>query len=281
MTRIAGTRSKNPPGYPLSGRSVETDDGEFVVTYRPRIRGQRPRVPVPEVIAEALRESHESEVDRRHQIADEEPRRRRKASKRKASKRKAAPKKAAKKAAKKASKRAAAARETAPREPEQTSLFSNPRGAPNLAALGTAAHLGQVMQLLVELPNGEHELHRWSRNRPQLFWSPKQRTLFWVMGRQIQGRQKGAVRSDGAAKTFKRWAQREAQTTAMIKVPAVRLKMEGRAIQIVYHSDKWGERANYEHDFSNPVRAYRNGRKGKVFAVRGGKLTVTERGLVY
>ncbi len=274
MSRVA-TKKKNPPGYPLSGRSVETDDGEFVVVYRPRIRGQRPRVHVPEVIAEALRESHEGEVDRRHQYADEEPRRRRKASKRKASKRKASKRAPAKKASKRE-----AVRDTAPREPEQTSLFSNPRGAPNLAALGTSAHLGQVMQLLVELPSGEHQLHRWKRNRPQLFWSPKQKTLFWVMGRQIHGRARGAVRSDGAARTFERWAQRDAQTTATIKVPAVRLKMEGRAIQIVYHSDKWGEKANYEHDFSNPVRAYRNGRNGKVFAVRGGKLTVTERGLV-
>lgn len=291
--------AKNPPGHPLSGQVFESEDGELVVTYRPRFKGRkgRPRLLVPADVAELLAGAQLRETDRRQALAeDEQPRRRKKRAK-----------KAAKKTAKKTAKRRAApARERPARRrktparrvaaaseqladistdlarPGQQELFSNPRGAPSLARLGTCADLGRVLEVCVELPNGEHALTSWKRNFPRLLWSPSTRSLVWVHGRAPTARRKGATRSDGAARVFGAWAQREATSTSTLKIPACKLKLQGRAVYIVYKSDKWGPKGgktkNYQHDFGPSVKTYHC---GSVWAVRGGRLTVTERGIVF
>lgn len=300
--------ARNPTGYPLSGEDFESADGDFVVVYRPRIPGQkrRPRVAVPAQVADELRRSQAAEVIDRHRLMDSPPRARKKRARKKAAK-KATTKRATKRApVKRAAKRTPAkkrtsrttaksaarkvataaravaevAEEAADRGPVQGELFKNPRrrGAPNLAQLGAVAQLGQVLELIVENPDGGQELHRWKANRPTLLWSPRQKCLLWVYGRRPAARRKGASRADGAAKTFERWAQRKATATSSITVPAKPLHAMGRAVQIVYRSDKWGQIATYEHDFSAGARVYG---AGPVFAVRGGALTVTERGIVY
>ena len=274
--------AKNPPGYPLTGKVVDTDDGAFV-EYRPRMGGRRKRVWVPVEVADVLREAQSREVDRRQALADE-PRkpRKRKASKRKASKR-STRRSPARKVAEVAERASDVAAEVA--KPGQLGLFNpdgNPRGAPNLARLGTVAELGRVVELRVEADDGRTYAHRWRSGRPRLLWSPTQRCLVWVMGASLDNRQKGAVRSDGAARVFESWAQRDAVQTATISVPAAKLKKLGRAVSIIYTSDKWGARGGrttqYIHEFSQSVKAYGG---GSVFAVRGGRLTVTERGIVY
>ena len=272
----------NPRGYPLSGDDFEATDGEFVVEYRPRVAGQRrrPRVQVPAQVAEQLRRSQAAEVSERHQLMDSPPRPRKKRARKKAAKRTTA-KSAARKVATAARAVAEVAEEAAERPtPIQGDLFKNPRrrGAPNLAHLGAVAQLGQVLELIVETPNGGQEVHRWRANRPTLLWSPRQKCLIWVFGRRPAARRKGASRADGAARTFERWAQRPAASTSSIDIPSKPLQALGRALQIVYRSDKWGQVATYEHDFSAGARAYG---AGPVFAVRGGALTVTERGIVY
>ena len=301
----------NPRGYPLSGDDFEATDGEFVVEYRPRVAGQRrrPRVQVPAQVAEQLRRSQAAEVSERHQLMDSPPRPRKKRARKKAAKRTTAKRTTAKRTtAKRTAKRTTAKRTTAKRTtaksaarkvataaravaevaeeaaerptPIQGDLFKNPRrrGAPNLAHLGAVAQLGQVLELIVETPNGGQEVHRWRANRPTLLWSPRQKCLIWVFGRRPAARRKGASRADGAARTFERWAQRPAASTSSIDIPSKPLQALGRALQIVYRSDKWGQVATYEHDFSAGARAYG---AGPVFAVRGGALTVTERGIVY
>lgn len=300
----------NPTGYPLSGTDYDAGDGQFEVVYRPRIPGQkrRPRVYVPAEIAEQLRRSQSDEVTERHRLTDTPPRVRKKrakkatkkrakrtpakrtpakrtpatpaAAKRKTAKRKTSGRAAARKVASAARAVAEVAEDAANRGPVQGDLFKNPkrRGGPNLARLGACAQLGQVLELIVEHDDGTQELHRWKANRPTLLWSPKQKCLLWVHGRRPTDRRKGATRKDGAAKTFERWSQREAKSTSSLMVPAKPLKALGRAVQIVYRSDKWSQVATYEHDFSRGARAYG---AGQVFAVRGGALTVTERGIVY
>ena len=277
----------NPRGYPLSGNDFESTDGEFVVEYRPRVAGQRrrPRVQVPAQVAEQLRRSQAAEVSERHQLMDSPPRPRKKRARKKAAKRTTAKRTTAKSAARKVATAARAVAEVAEEAAErptpiQGDLFKNPRrrGAPNLAHLGAVAQLGQVLELIVETPNGGQEVHRWRANRPTLLWSPRQKCLIWVFGRRPAARRKGASRADGAARTFERWAQRPAASTSSIDIPSKPLQALGRALQIVYRSDKWGQVATYEHDFSAGARAYG---AGPVFAVRGGALTVTERGIVY
>lgn len=167
-------------------------------------------------------------------------------------------------------------------KPGQLGLFDNPRGGPNLARLGTCAELGRVVELRVEAEDGQTYAHRWKSARPRLLWSPQQRCLVWVMGADLENRQRGAVRTDGAARSFERWAARDAVQTGTITVPAGPLKRLGRAVSIIYISDKWDTRGKagkrYIHEFTSRPGAYNH---RAVFAVRGGRLTVTERGIVY
>lgn len=288
--------ARNPPGFPLSGQVIEDEDGEWFVQYRPRFRGRsrRPRVQVPAAVADVLSEAAARETDRRQELAgDDKPRKRKKRAK-KATKAKATktskprtrrapstPRKrtAAKRVAHASEVLADTARDLA--KPGQQELFSNPRGAPSLARLGTCADLGRVLEIVVELPNGEHERTRWKRNHPRMLWSPQQKALVWVHNAKLQNRRKGATRSDGAARTFERWSKKAATTTNTLKIPAVKLKLKGRAVHIIYKSDKWnarGKMVSYIHDFGQSVRLYHS---GKVWSARGGKLTVTERGIVF
>lgn len=52
----------------------------------------------------------------------------------------------------------------------------------------------------------------------------------------------------------------------------------GRARSIAYHSDKWGDRAEYVHDFSSNVTVYATP-KEDVILLAGGRLNVTPQGI--
>lgn len=264
---------ENPTGYVMSGPRRKTRDGEYFVVFRPKIAGRRKRVQVPAGVADLLEEAQEQEIAHRHGLVGKQKRK----------KRKKTAKKRAKRASGKAHKTAAKTHKTESTRAApagQQELFTNPRGSrgPNLGKLGTCAHLGQVVKLIVLANDGQHYQVHWKQNRPLLLWSPQQRCLVWVVGSRLTNRTAGAVRADGAARTFERWSQRDAEHTASIKVPNRKLAPLGPAIQIWYWSDKWGEKRTYHHDFSDKVRAYQG---GPVWAVRGGALTVTERGIVY
>lgn len=312
------TKRRNPPGYPLSAEVYEAEDGTLVVPYRPRIDGVRRRVQVPAVLAERHEKAHLIAVEDRHNLADELPRRRRR---RKVRPKKApAPKAPAKRRAKKKAPprpgrtvtkveprkrthssrdvvktrtRAPAAAAAAAAAPEpQLALALNPGrrrgGAPNLGRAGVSTSLARVEELIIERPDGTHERHLWKRNRPHLVWSPKLRTLFWVHGREPTNNRRTVTRADGAARLYERFTGRAPIQTGVLKVPSTPLQLYGRPVSLIYRSDKWGPRnqriVRYEHEFSDRVRVFvasGRGRKGPVFALRGGRLTLTERGIVF
>ena len=261
----------NPRGYPLSAAVIETEDGDVVV-YRPRIAGRskRPRIKLPEALARAFEAANGDDVKERQALRH-------------------APKKAAKKRAKKGAKKAAKTRtKRAPRaraetqaesrrEPEQMRLI-NPSEGPDLSDLGTLTQLGHVHEMTIELADGRHQCHKWTGDRPLLLWSPRQRALIWVVGARPHATQRGAIRDDGAARTYEKWSARPAGNTSQMKIPAASLRFKGAAVQIVYGSTKWNRRATYEHDHSAAVGTYSGGR---VWAVAGGSLTITPRGIVH
>lgn len=308
------TKRRNPPGYPLSAEVFEAEDGTLVVPYRPRIDGVRRRVQVPAVLAERHEKAHLIAVEDRHNLADELPRRRRRRKTR--AKKAAAPKAPAKRRARKKapprpartvtkveprkrthssrdvvktrSRAPAAAAPAAAAEPQLALALNPARGVPNLGRVGVVTSLARVEELIVERPDGTHERHVWKRNRPHLVWSPKTRTLFWVHGREPTQVRRTVTRADGAARIYERFTGRSPIQTGILRVPSTPLRAYGRPVSLIYRSDKWGPRnqriVRYEHEFSDRVRVFvapGRGRKGPVFALRGGRLTLTERGIVF
>jgi len=97
-----------------------------------------------------------------------------------------------------------------------------------------------------------------------------------------------------AGKLFTKWAARPATRFSQFQTPddpgsnKLKLKLSGSAFSIVYLSDKWngrdGKRVSYVHHFAKTGTvkvSIANGRVPKAFFIKGGRLTVTERGIIY
>lgn len=90
-----------------------------------------------------------------------------------------------------------------------------------------------------------------------------------------------------AARTFSTWHGFDARKSYQLDVPAPgEFKACGRAVQIVYRSDKWeGRPVDYVHDFkrSDPPDVLCCGAADspRAMMLRGGQLRVTRRGLVH
>ena len=98
---------------------------------------------------------------------------------------------------------------------------------------------------------------------------------------------KGAVDgAGGGAKMFERFAARAPERTQGIEIPECPLQKLGDGVHIVYRADKWSsarKTTDYIHDFKKGVQIYCGPSiaNPKVFLCFGGKLTMTERGLVF
>lgn len=95
-----------------------------------------------------------------------------------------------------------------------------------------------------------------------------------------------------AAKLFARWAARPATRFTQTDVDDPKLKLQGNGTKLDYRSDKWngrnGKRVNYTHPLSSTgsdkVSTSGDGkwtRPPYVIFVKGPRLTVTERGIIY
>ncbi len=115
-------------------------------------------------------------------------------------------------------------------------------------------------------------------------WSPDHKAVVCIRKRPMVKLSK-VSRKAGAAKMFERFSARNAkQTFSLNDFPAPNLKLLGPAIHIIYRSDKWGnQNQDYIHDFKKGVKLYvgPNLKNPEVFFCLGGKLTLTERGLVF
>lgn len=142
-----------------------------------------------------------------------------------------------------------------------------------------AAELGSMLELEV---NG-HEIV-WHRGEAALVWSPDKRTLFILEG----GRRRKAKQLETgsrAARAFERWAGRGAKREGAVDIdPRGRWRSFGSVRRIDYTSDKRGRRGvDYTHSTGRGVRLYRLGSATQppwVWAIKGGRLSVTTRGIV-
>lgn len=118
-----------------------------------------------------------------------------------------------------------------------------------------------------------------------LLWSPKLRSLL-ITRRPEKMRRLNTVKRDmGAALLFERFSDRPATQTHEIEIPAYeKLVLLGKPVHLVYRSDKWnpGKWVDYIHESEDGVMLFSdNKRDPNIFIFAGGKLDVTERGIIY
>ena len=117
-------------------------------------------------------------------------------------------------------------------------------------------------------------------------WSPKYKAVVAVKCPKKMDKLDKVSRRGGAAKTFERFMSRDPKATFDAEIPACKLVKLGDAVHIVYRSDKWkhGKKTeDYIHEFGKGVEIYCGPSKKNpdVFICFGGRLTATERGLVF
>jgi hypothetical protein len=160
---------------------------------------------------------------------------------------------------------------------------------------GPCSWLGHTIEWAWELKKGqswkrfdENGNAIWTPRSEWMFmWSPKYKAVVAMRRPRNMYRLAQVDRFGGAAKMFEAFAARPAENTFEIGVPVVPLHELGRrAVHIVYRSDKWSaqrKKSDYIHDFGKGVKLYCGPsiQKPEVFLCFGGKLTLTERGLVW
>ncbi len=158
------------------------------------------------------------------------------------------------------------------------------RSPVSVTRLQNNADLGGLLEV-----EGAGKRFSFTKEKPSLLYNPETKSLLWIQGVKPSRRKKS--NPDGpAAKAYKRWTnhrrnalfEREADVPDSVFKKVVRI---GNAQSIAYRSDKFGsrgEKKDYEHKFGNGVGLYRFGNPSgpNVWLVRGGKMRVTERGIV-
>jgi len=128
--------------------------------------------------------------------------------------------------------------------------------------------------------------HLWEPDGSWAFlWSPHIKGVIGIPDPTTRKRLSKVSRAGGAAKLFERFSAKDASNTYEISIPKVKLQKLGKARHIVYRSDKWnpGHEVDYIHDFKEGVQLFVGPslEKPELFLCFGGKLTCTERGLIY
>lgn len=168
---------------------------------------------------------------------------------------------------------------------------------------GSCAWLGNTLEISFDprqhnpswTKDGEKGRTIWDSGRRNwmCLWSPKYKAVVVIpKPRGLKGgpgckpRKGKVVRDGGGASLFERFAARAAEGTQEIEVDACPIKKLGNGVHVVYRSDKWSESrttTDYIHDFKKGVQIYCGPtiEKPELFIIFGGKLTLTERGLVF
>ncbi len=168
-------------------------------------------------------------------------------------------------------------RNASPKRSTQRLPTTTLKNAPARLDDSDLAELGSVLEL-----ETDHASIAWPRGKAVLAWSPKAKSLVIVEGgKRSTTNTAKRTRARGA---FERWAARDASKTATVDVnPRGAWKRVGNVRRIDYHSNKWGRRAEYTHKSGPGVRLYMKGswdNPPRLWVLKGGRMTVTRRGIV-
>lgn len=102
----------------------------------------------------------------------------------------------------------------------------------------------------------------------------------WILSR--KGGKRVMTEDDKAEKLFEKFTGFEADMDgALVQLPALLLTRLGRAMSIIYRSDKFSTKpADYIHAFKKyPTVSVDNMKRPRIVAIRGGKIRVTAEGI--
>jgi len=140
----------------------------------------------------------------------------------------------------------------------------------------------RVVELEIETKDGRVQVHTWHKDRPALFWSEKRRALVWVHGGRDPSGFTDAPTRGAVASRHRKWHGAEPSEVGAVELPSGALSKLGPALRIVYFAERYRDGRPRHHDFGAGVAAYAQKSRGaRVFEVRGGRLTLNDRGLVF
>lgn len=162
----------------------------------------------------------------------------------------------------------------------------NPKGsrAPGSFSGSVGIELGK----LIEFETTEGHVVR--AGGVKLLWFPTEKGLVFFEGAKESRPSKSSwdeLQSNAAKKaksSFRRWADRDSKKARRIDFKsktAKWMRSGANVVRLDYRSDKWGEKAEYTHDFGKKVGIYLlAGQRGPALWVfSGGSLRVTTRGI--
>lgn len=144
-----------------------------------------------------------------------------------------------------------------------------------------AANLGEILDVDVE-----GRTITWHRPRPALLWSVKKKALF--MFEDVKSGPTGPIPDDtpgNVVALYEKWSGWDADHQRTLTSRARgSWRAFGEVTRIDYYSRKWDKPASYQHASGSGVRLYRFGAVNKgpwIWAIKGGRMTVTARGIVH
>lgn len=149
---------------------------------------------------------------------------------------------------------------------------------------GPCAWLGDATQIcwVAVQGRGKNKREEWDDHDGwMMLWSPRLVSIICVPRQELEPTDDS---SQDTSDIVKRFNKRSPAGSGYCKIPATKLVELGKAKHIVYRSDKWNPSTfhDYIHDFQQGVRCFADSKKNpKMFVICGGRLTVTERGLIY
>lgn len=169
--------------------------------------------------------------------------------------------------------------------PKDSKPKSNPKN-PTVKKGGKTVKKSRIPALLVDLADARAiELEDGRELRFRLsggfaMCSNKKGDELWILSR--RGGKQVATEDDRAEKLFETFTGFEAEDTgALVQLPGLSLERIGRAMSIIYRSDKFGTKAkDYIHAFKQyPTVSVDNPNRPRIVALRGGRIKVTAEGI--
>ena len=152
--------------------------------------------------------------------------------------------------------------------------------------------LGQAIELKVLLKDGDEIFYLWpgskgkkGKNPCHLASNPAGRALYILPSTKSKSVGRGIPETQvkKAGNLYEKFTDWEMNEPFALSIPNGPFRQYGRAIHVVYRSDKWtGKNTDYIHTFKHPPIVHVSGgiKNPKMIALTGGRIRVQPRGIV-
>jgi hypothetical protein len=151
--------------------------------------------------------------------------------------------------------------------------------------------LGKAIELKAILNNGDEVFYMWTGRKSKkgnpchLASNPAGRALYILPSTKSKAPDPGTlgIEVKKAGDLYEKFTDWEMGEPCALSIPSGPFKICGRAVHIVYRSDKWtGKNTDYIHTFKHPPIVHVSGgvKNPKMIALTGGRIRVQPRGIV-